>query len=237
MDNISMMLVCGSALSRIALRSIIGQCADIKIVDDVSDFEAAVTSAKEMSPDVILIDAGVGDFDLAEYTHMVLRGYGLSSGILIVTEAPTDMVWQALRAGAKGFLLERNTPAHLISAVRMVAMGYSLMTTDDDTAAPGHAGACEARGTAVESLTSREIDILGLVARGWSNSDISQALDLAESTVKSHIGNVFVKLGLRNRVHAVIYAYEVGLVRANADQSAASGETRMLPWSAPARRG
>jgi DNA-binding NarL/FixJ family response regulator len=241
MDGISVMLVYGSALSRIGLQSLVERCANLKMVDNVGGFERAVARAQELGPEVIVIDGGISDFDLAEYAHTVLRGYGLSCGILIVAEEPNDAVWRAIRAGARGFILERNTPTHLISAIHMVAMGYSLMATQSSESescakANRRVRQPEVPSGALAMLTDREVDILALVARGWSNSDISAALDLAESTVKSHIGSVFVKLGLRNRVHAVIYAYEVGLVRAAVDDEPLFGpgdEELLDPVPAP----
>ncbi|MEO3750455.1 response regulator transcription factor [Streptomyces sp. B6B3] len=194
-------------------------------------------------PDVVLLDAHVRSFDVVEAVRLVgaesrRRQQGGAPILVVLDRFEEDSARRLLRAGARGMLLDRASPAEIVGGVRLVAAGYALVLPPSgrrgsalppggsrasyearSTSAPGEPTERPENGEAVacclRHLTRREADVLRLIARGLSNAEISAALLVSESTVKSHVQRMLEKLELRNRVHAVIYAYEAGLVQSD----------------------
>jgi DNA-binding NarL/FixJ family response regulator len=198
---------------------VILEAADgITVVADAGDGEQAVAAAAEHRPDVVLMDVRMPGMDGLEATRLITRG-DRSAGprvVMLTTFDLDDYVYEALRAGASGFLL-KDAPRHdLIAAVRRVAAGDALLAPsvtmrliEAFSRRPPAAAPSPSR---LASLTAREKDILLLLARGQTNAEIAAGLFVAEATVKTHVGHLLGKLGLRDRVQAVILAYETGMV-------------------------
>jgi len=189
---------------------------DIEVVGLASDGVEAISLVEQLQPAVALIDIRMPRLDGLEATRRIMtRRRAPNTRVLIVTTFDLDeYVYDALRAGASGFLLKDATPDQIIDAIRVVAAGDALL-------APGVTGRLIAEFAArprpspaprLATLTPREHDVFGLVARGLTNAEIARQLVLAEQTVKSHVSAIFMKLGVRDRVQAVILAYESGLV-------------------------
>jgi DNA-binding NarL/FixJ family response regulator len=204
-------------LMRSALRTCLSAQADFDVVGEASDGRQAVELAQSRRPDVVVMDIRMPTMNGIEATHTITA---LSIKVLIVTTFDIDeYVVAALRAGASGFVLKDVTPDELVHAVRVIASGEALLAPSvtrrllDRYASrlplPG-----PPRSEVLNRLTSRERDVLELVAMGMSNQEIGKALHLAASSVKTHVGHLLAKLGLADRVHLVIFAYEHGLVQA-----------------------
>ena len=209
------------ALLRTGFRMILEAQPDIRVQAEVADGAAAVEAVRRIRPDVVLMDIRMPAMDGLEATRRILATDGVATHVLVLTTFDLDeYVYAALRAGASGFLLKDTTPEALVAAVRIVAAGDQLLAPSITrrlveryarTPAPG-AGAPAALAT----LTTREQEVLRLLARGLSNGEIADALVVSESTVKTHVAHVLAKLDLRDRVQAVVLAYESGLVQAGA---------------------
>jgi DNA-binding NarL/FixJ family response regulator len=204
------------ALVRSGFRMILEARDDIEVVGEAEDGLKAVELADAAAPDVILMDVRMPELDGVEATRRILAS-GSSARVLILTTFDLDeYVLRAIRAGASGFLLKDVRPSELVDAIRVVAAGDALL-------APGVTRRLLerfARGLAddrpppaLEALTERELEILRLVAQGLSNAEIATRLFLGETTVKTHVSAVLRKLHVRDRVQAVIAAYDAGLVR------------------------
>ena len=190
----------------------------IEVVGTAADGAGILEVVEHSKPDVVLMDIRMPKVNGLEATRIVLSQPGVVPKILMLTTFDADdYVFAALRAGASGFLLKDAAPEELVHAVRVVADGNALLSPQitrtlisDYVSQP----AVPQRAEAVESLlTERELDVTRLVARGFSNLEIAEALFLAEQTVKTHVSRVLSKLGLRDRVQIVVTAYESGLVR------------------------
>jgi DNA-binding NarL/FixJ family response regulator len=215
---IRVLLVDDQALVRGGFHSILGGQDDIEVVGEASDGEEAIEQATRLKPDVVVMDIRMPRLDGIEATRRVLATPQLGARVLILTTFDRDpYVYDALRAGASGFLLKSAPPRELASAIRTVAAGQSLLAPNITRRMieeyvrrprPG-SGPPEELG----SLTAREFEVLGLIARGRSNAEIGAALFLSEPTVKTHVTRILSKLGLRDRVQAVVFAYECGLVQ------------------------
>jgi DNA-binding NarL/FixJ family response regulator len=194
---------------------------DIQVVGEAADGQEAVNKAAELHPDVILMDVRMPRMNGLEATrHIVGEGEGQAPGgrVLILTTFDLDEhVYEALRAGASGFLLKDASAAELADAVRVVAAGDAVITpsvTRRLIAEFAHLGGPRAPTRAkLEGLTERETEVLALIAGGLSNTEIADRLVVAEQTVKTHVGRILAKLGLRDRAQAIVFAYETGLVR------------------------
>jgi DNA-binding NarL/FixJ family response regulator len=205
-------------LVRGGFRLILG-AAGIPVVAEAADGREAVAAALRHRPDVVLMDIRMPEMDGLEATRRILAAARDGDGprIIMLTTFDLDQyVYAALSAGASGFLLKDVSPEHLVAAVRLVRCGDALLAPSitrrlverfaPRPAGPGDAG--------LSALTPRELEVLGLVARGLSNAELAAALTLSEATVKTHVARILAKLQLRDRVQAVVLAYETGLVSA-----------------------
>ena len=204
-------------LMRTALRDCLETGSDIEVVAEAGNGEQAVELARTSAPDVALIDIRMPVMDGIEATRRIVHGSGDSPRVIVMTTFDLDeYIISALRVGASGFLLKDATAEELLQAVHTVAAGDALL-------APGVTRRLldlyarflpvPSNATPETDLTPRELDVLKLVARGQTNAQIAAGLYVAESSVKTHIGHLLVKLRVRDRVHLVIHAYETGLVQ------------------------
>jgi DNA-binding NarL/FixJ family response regulator len=203
-------------LVRGGFRLILGS-AGIDVVAEAADGAAAVAAALKHQPDVVLMDIRMPEMDGLEATKRILASRSRTDvRIIILTTFDLDQyVYAALSAGASGFLLKDVSPEHLIAAVRMVRCGDALLAPSITRRLVERFAPREVSGTAsgdLSALTPRELEVLSLVARGLSNAELAAALTLSEATVKTHVARILAKLRLRDRVQAVVLAYETGLV-------------------------
>ena len=208
---IRVLLVDDQELVRAGLRVILQSEPGIEVVGEAADGATAVALAKELHPDVVCMDVEMPGIDGIEATRMLVADPALTAGILILTTFNReDYLFDALQAGASGFLLKTTSPEMLIEAVRVVARGDALLSPDVTRSVIQQFSRPTAAAAPV-SLTDREAEVLALVARGLSNAEIAAELYLGEATVKTHVSKVLVKLGVRDRVQAVVFAYNNGL--------------------------
>jgi DNA-binding NarL/FixJ family response regulator len=215
---IRVLLADDQALVRSGFRMILDSRDDVEVVGEAQDGLEAVALAAELAPDVILMDVRMPKLDGVEATRRIVSS-GSEARILILTTFDLDEYgYEAIRAGARGFLLKDVQPLELVDAIRVVAAGNALLGTTVTTRLLERFtdGAPQATPPALDGLTDRELEILTLVASGLSNSEIADRLVVGETTVKSHVSSILRKLGVRDRVQAVIVAYDAGLVRASA---------------------
>jgi DNA-binding NarL/FixJ family response regulator len=210
---IRVLLVDDQALMRGGFRMILEAQPDITVVGEAGDGLEAVEEAQRLSPDVVVMDIRMPRCDGVEATRRLPR-----HRVLILTTFHHDeYVVEALRAGASGFLLKDATPEELVNAVRVVAAGDALLAPSVTRQLLHHVvarlpGPAPPRDAALGELTERELEVLRLLARGLSNAEIAASLSVTDATVKTHVSHVLDKLGLRDRVQAVVLAYELGLV-------------------------
>ncbi|MFJ2899794.1 response regulator [Streptomyces sp. NPDC087218] len=216
--TIRVLIADDQAMVRDAFSVLLGVQPDIEVVATADDGVRAVERTDELAPDVVVMDIRMPNMDGIEATRRIAARPGSRTRILILTTFDLDeYVYEALRAGASGFLLKDASGDQLAQAVRVVAAGDALL-------APGltmrliteyarvTAGPRRAAGVRVEELTPRETEVLCQVALGLSNEEIARRLTIAEETVKTHVGRILMKLGLRDRTQAAVHAYESGLV-------------------------
>jgi DNA-binding NarL/FixJ family response regulator len=225
---IRVLIVDDQVLVRTGFRMILEAEDDVTVVGEAGDGEEAVRLVDAAKPDVVLMDIRMPNVDGVEATRRILADAGPGGGdgaprIVILTTFDLDeYVIEALRAGASAFLLKDAPPEDLVAAVRTVANGDAVVAPRitrrllDRFAANLPSAAGTALPAALASLTDREREVLVLIARGLSNAEIAGELFVSETTVKTHVGHVLTKLGLRDRVQAVVLAYESGLVRPGA---------------------
>jgi DNA-binding NarL/FixJ family response regulator len=213
---IRVVLADDQALVRDGLAMILSAQQDIDVVGEAADGAEALVLVRELSPDVVLMDVRMPGIDGIEATRSLLDDPENRTRILILTTFDLDeYVYEALEAGASGFLLKDVPRAQLVAAVRAIAAGDQLLSPSilrkliEEFVR--HGPRVAGTPAALADLTERELDVLRLVARGRSNAEIAVELFLSEATVKTHVGHMLQKLGLRDRVQAVIYAYENGL--------------------------
>ncbi|MFB7173255.1 response regulator [Streptomyces sp. NPDC056254] len=191
---------------------------DIEVVGQAVDGADAVAKVAELAPDVVLMDIRMPGMGGIEATSVITRVPGAAVKVLVLTTFDLDeYVYEALRAGASGFLLKDASADQLAEAVRVVAAGEALLSpniTKRLITEFSRLGAPRAPSVArIDVLTERETEVLSLIAQGLSNAEISEHLVLAEQTVKTHVSRILVKLGLRDRTQAAVFAYESGLIR------------------------
>jgi DNA-binding NarL/FixJ family response regulator len=207
------------ALVRSGFRLIVETRPDLEVVGEAETGTEAVTLARELEPDVILMDVRMPELDGIEATRQIVAT-GNAARILVLTTFDLDeYVYAAVRAGASGFLLKDVRPGDLVDAIRLVAAGNALLGPTVTRRLLERFAADEPAAHddgAVARLTDREREILRLLAAGLSNAEIAEQLVLSETTVKTHVSSVLRKLGVRDRVQAVIAAYDSGLVRPGA---------------------
>ncbi|MEV4801510.1 response regulator transcription factor [Nonomuraea sp. NPDC049421] len=190
---------------------------DIEVVGEAADGREAVERAAELKPDVVLMDVRMPSMNGLEATRELMARGGAPKVLILTTFDLDDYVYEALRAGASGFLLKDASAAQLAEAVRVVAAGEALIAPAitkrliTEFARLGSPRPVPARR--LDELTERETEVLLLVAQALSNQEIAEKLFVAEQTVKTHVGRVLMKLGLRDRAQAIVFAYESGLVR------------------------
>ncbi|MEU6258119.1 response regulator transcription factor [Streptomyces sp. NPDC047043] len=215
---VTVLLVDDEPLVRAGLRAVLEAQPDIEVVGEAADGAAVIPLVRQLRPDVVAMDVRMPLLDGIEATRAVLRTVDDPPKILVVTTFENDeYVYEALRAGADGFLLKRARPAEIVHAVRLVAEGESLLfpaSVRRLAAEYGDDGGNRAARAAMERarLTEREAEVLRLMARGLSNAEIAARLVVGTETVKSHVSAVLAKLGARDRTQAVIAAYESGFV-------------------------
>jgi DNA-binding NarL/FixJ family response regulator len=202
------------ALMRTGFRMILDAQDDIEVVGEAIDGADAIRRFQRLSPNVVVMDVRMPAMDGIEATRR-LSALGRPARVLILTTFDLDeYVYEALRAGASGFLLKDRPPEELVAAVRVIASGEALLAPSvtrrliEEFARRPPA----VKPTELDELTEREREVLVLMAKGLSNAEIARALFVAETTVKTHVGRVLHKLGLRDRAQAVVLAYESGLV-------------------------
>jgi DNA-binding NarL/FixJ family response regulator len=213
--TVRVLLVDDQDLVRAGFGMILGVEPDLQVVGEAADGAGAVRAARELAPDVVLMDVQMPGTDGLTATRELVATTD-SAVVILTTFDRDDYLFAALEAGASGFLLKNAVPEDLVAAVRLVAAGEALLAPavtrrviERFAQRPGRA----ARPDLLAALTEREREVLTLVARGESNAEIAQRLVLGEATVKTHVSRVLAKLGLRDRVQAVVHAYETGLVQ------------------------
>jgi DNA-binding NarL/FixJ family response regulator len=204
-------------LVRGGFRMILDAQEDLEVIGEAEDGAQALERVRELRPDVVLMDVRMPVLDGIAATRRVVSE-GLATRVLVLTTFDQDdIVYDAMKAGASGFLLKSAPPARLVDAVRIVADGDALLAPSvtrrliEDFVRRPPPG--QERPPAVDELTERELEVLRLIARGLSNAEIAARLVVSEATVKTHVNRVFSKLDLRDRVQAVVLAYESGLVQ------------------------
>jgi DNA-binding NarL/FixJ family response regulator len=211
---IRVLLADDQALVRSGFRMILENREDLEVVGEAQNGAEAVELARELAPDVILMDVRMPELDGVEATRRLVSA-GSPARVLILTTFDLDeYVYEAIRAGASGFLLKDVQPVELVDAIRVVAAGNALFGPTATQRLIERFGELPRQAPpSLESLTDREREILRLLAGGLSNAELAERLFVSETTVKSHVSSVLRKLGVRDRVQAVIAAYDAGLVR------------------------
>ncbi len=211
-------------LMRAGLKAVLSSDDAIEIVGEAGDGRAAIQEARVRSPDVVLMDVRMPDLDGISATRELLAVSPEAKVAILTTFEQDDYIFGALSAGASGFLLKRTRPEELIAAIHTIAAGDSLLSPSVTRTViermAGQPAADSSAAKRLDELTPREREVLELIARGLSNGEIAAAFVIEESTVKTHVKRILMKLGLRDRVQAAIFAYESGLTRPGAQTAA-----------------
>ena len=218
--SISVLLADDQPLLRRGFRMIIEAEGDLTVTAEAGDGDEAARLARASPPDVVLMDIRMPGCDGIEATRRIVAANADVRVLVLTTFDLDEYAFGALRAGASGFLLKDVHPAELVAAIRTVASGNAVVSPrvtrrllEEYAQAPAPAGQRTDRYPQLSALTDRESEVLTAVARGLSNAEIAAALYVSEATVKSHVGRILAKLGLRDRVQVVVLAYEAGIVR------------------------
>jgi DNA-binding NarL/FixJ family response regulator len=214
---VRVLLVDDDDLMRAGLRAVLSSDPCVDVVGEASNGRAAIDSVRTLQPDLVLMDVRMPDLDGIAATRGIVDSSAQAKVVILTTFEQDDYIFGALNAGASGFLLKRTSPEELLAAIHTVAAGDSLLSPSvtrtviermahqpaPDLASSGH----------LDELTPREREVLSLIARGLSNGEIAGELVIEESTVKTHVKRILMKLRLRDRIQAVIFAYESGITR------------------------
>jgi DNA-binding NarL/FixJ family response regulator len=213
---IRVLLADDQALVRGGFRLILEAEPDLEVIAEAADGNEAVTRALECQPDVVLMDIRMPALDGIEATRRLVPQLAATRVVMLTTFDLDDYIVDAFRAGASGFLLKTAPPSQLVAAVRTVHAGDALLAPASTRRLIEQFARPPGPAPALDALTARELDVLRLLARGLTNAEIAGQFVVEPSTVKSHVASVLAKLGLRDRVQAVVFAYESGLVRPGA---------------------
>jgi DNA-binding NarL/FixJ family response regulator len=215
--RVKVLIVDDDALMRAGLRGVLASDEGIELVGEADDGRQAAYRTRLLGPDVVLMDVRMPDLDGISATREVLAAFPDVKVVILTTFEQDDYIFGALSAGASGFLLKRTRPEELIDAIHTIAAGDSLLSPSVTSRVIEQMARLPApdaaRDPRLEQLTAREREVLEHVARGMSNTEIAAALVIEASTVKTHIKRILAKLDARDRVQAVIFAYETGLIR------------------------
>jgi DNA-binding NarL/FixJ family response regulator len=216
---VRVLLVDDQELVRSGFAMLLGAQDDIEVVGEAGDGAQGVEQAAALRPDVVLMDVRMPVMDGIEATRRITALDPPPRLLVLTTFDLDEHVYAALQAGASGFLLKDAPATELVRGVRVVAAGDALLAPSVtrrliEEVAP--AGAARSKPPGLDDLTTKEREVLGLLARGLSNAEIAEAMYVGEATVKTHVGHVLTKLGVRDRVQAVVLAYEAGVVRPGA---------------------
>ena len=218
--SIRVLIVDDQALVRAGFKMILESEPEIEIIGEAEDGLQAVEAARELRPDVLLMDIRMPNLDGLEATRRILDTPGEAPRILMLTTFDLDeYVYEALRAGASGFMLKDTPPEQLVAAIHVVASGDALLSPAitkrviEEFIRRPPSSIATAPSPKVAELTARELEVLGFMARGLSNAEIARDLFVSETTVKTHVARILMKLDLRDRVQAVVFAYETGIVQ------------------------
>ncbi|HKG04056.1 MAG TPA: response regulator transcription factor [Conexibacter sp.] len=235
--SIGVLIADDQALVRAGFRMVLEVEDDIVVVGEAANGEQAVHSVARLKPDVVLMDIRMPELDgIAATRRIADAGSGLAPRVLILTTFDLDeYVYDALGAGASGFLLKDSSPEQLVHAIRVIAGGEALLAPSVTRRLIEHVARTRTLGQlpspGLDELTARELEVFELIARGLSNAEIASTLLVGDSTVKTHVARLLGKLGLRDRVQAVVLAYESGLVRPGAsDSDDRTRFTDLDPW-------
>jgi DNA-binding NarL/FixJ family response regulator len=215
---IRVLLADDQGLVRAGFRMILTSEPDLEVVGEAGDGLEAVQRADSLRPDVVLMDVRMPGVDGIEATRRVTARENAPRVVVLTTFDQDEYVYEALRAGASAFLLKDAPEQHLLAAIRVAAEGGSLFAPTVTRRLIERFADARPRqdATGLDELTARELEVLRLIARGLSNAEIAEELVVSEHTTKSHVASILQKLHLRNRVHAVVFAYEAGVVRPGA---------------------
>jgi DNA-binding NarL/FixJ family response regulator len=215
-EDIRVLIADDQDLVRAGFRIILESEPGIVVIGEARNGAEAIDAARRLRPHVICMDVQMPGMDGLEATRAIVADPELCAGVLILTTFDRDdYLFDALKAGASGFLLKNASPENLVEAVQIVARGDALLAPDvtrrviESFSAPRDAA--DRPHPEIDDLTEREHEVLILLARGWSNAEIAASLFLGEATVKTHVSKVLMKLGVRDRIQAVVFAYEHGI--------------------------
>jgi DNA-binding NarL/FixJ family response regulator len=213
--RVRVLIVDDDDLMRAGLRGVLSSDDAIEVVGEASDGRDAVYRTRLLSPDIVLMDVRMPDLDGISATRELLGAFPGVRVVILTTFEEDDYIFGALNAGASGFLLKRTRPEELVAAIHTIAAGDSLLSPSVTSRViermAGQPAPDATHDARLAELTPREREVLELIARGLSNAEIADALVIEESTVKTHVKRVIGKLAVRDRVQAVIFAYESGL--------------------------
>ena len=216
--SLGVLIADDQALVRAGFRLILDAETDLKVVGEAQDGYEAVAAVQRLLPDIVLMDVRMPGLDGIEATRRLVDGECSAKILMLTTFDMDEYVYESLRAGASGFLLKDVPPEQLVTGIRAVASGEALLAPsvtrrmiEEFVRRPPNAARPAPRE--LEQLTAREREVLVLMARGLSNAELAKEFVVSEATVKTHVAHVLAKLGLRDRVQAVVFAYESGVIR------------------------
>jgi DNA-binding NarL/FixJ family response regulator len=216
---VKVLIVDDQSLVRAGFRMILDAESDVEVIGEAADGREAIEAVSRVTPDVILMDIRMPNLDGLEATRQIVDHSPNGPRVLMLTTFDLDeYVYEALRAGASGFLLKDTPPEQLVEAIHVIARGEALLSPaitkrviEEFVLRPP--ASLRTAPPEVADLTARELEVLGYIARGSSNAEIAKGLFVSETTVKTHVARILMKLNLRDRVQAVVFAYESGLVQ------------------------